>query len=121
MRIDGVNPQADALSEDFVSVHLAALATGHHFAHHRWFAGENGGEAVDDGLGGGGQRHEAGRAIDQRVRRRKLAGTLDHVTLPLAGDEAVLDLRRANMNALHAQDLPSTISRPIVLAERQRR
>lgn len=50
MRIDGVNPQADAPSEDFVSVHLTALATGHHFAHHRWFAGENGGEAVDDGL-----------------------------------------------------------------------
>ena len=121
MRIDGINPQPDSLSEDFVPVHLAALVAGHHFAHRRWFAVEDSGEAVDDGLGGGGQRHEAGRGFDQRVRRRTLASALDHVALPSARDEAVLDLGRVNTNALTVQDLPLAISQPIVLAERQRR
>ena len=38
-----------------------ALVAGHHFAHRRWFAVEDGGDAVDDGPGGAGQRREAGR------------------------------------------------------------
>lgn len=80
------------------------------FAHRRWFAVEDGGEAVDDDLGGGGHRREAGRAFDQCVRRRTLASALDHATLPLAREEAVLDIGRANTNALHVQDLPSAIS-----------
>lgn len=91
------------------------------FAHRCWFAVEDGDEAVDDGPGGGGQRHEADRAFDHRVRRRTLASALDHVALSLARDEALLDLGRANTNALHVQDLPSAISQPIVLAKRQRR
>ena len=120
MRIDGVNPQSGALSENFVPVHLAALVAGHHFSHRRWFAVEDGDEAVEDGPGGG-QRHEADRAFDQRVRRRTLASALDHFALPLARDEALLDLGMANTNALHVQGLPSAISQSIVLAERQRR
>ena len=69
MRIDGVNPQHDALSEDFVPVHLAALVAGHHFAHRHWVTVEDGGEAFDYGLGGGGHRHEAGLRVsaDQRL------------------------------------------------------
>ena len=69
MRIDGINPQPDSLSEDFVPVHLAALVAGHHFAHRRWVTVEYGGEAFDDGLGGGDHRHEAGPSVsaDQRL------------------------------------------------------
>lgn len=121
MRNDGVNPQAGVLREDFVPVHLATLVAGHHFAPRLWFAVKDGGDAVDNGLDGGGQRREAGRAFDQRVRRRTLASALDHVALPSAKDEVVLNLGRTNMNALHVQDLPSAISQPIVLAKQQRR
>lgn len=80
------------------------------FAHHRWFTVDGGGEAFDDGLGGGGQCHEVGRAFDQRVCQRTHASALDHVALSLARDEALLDLGRANTNALVVQDLPSAIS-----------
>ena len=92
MRNDGVNPQAGVLSEDFVPVHFAALVAGHHFAPRLWFAVKDGGDAVDDGPGGAGQRREAGRAFDQRVHRRTLASALDQIALPLAKDEAVLDM-----------------------------
>lgn len=102
MRIDGINPQAGALSKDFVPVHLAALAAGHHFAHRCWFAVRTAAKLSTTVL-------------------LVAASALDHVALPLARDQALLDRGRANMNALHVQDLPSAISRPIALVERQRR
>ncbi|MDO8035549.1 hypothetical protein O3297_19205 [Janthinobacterium sp. SUN128] len=102
MRIDGINPQAGALSEDFMPVHLAALATGHHFAHRCWFAVRTAAKLSTTVL-------------------LVAASALDYVALPLARNEALLDRRSANMNALHVQYLPSAISQPIVLVERQRR
>lgn len=90
-RIDGINSQAGALSEDFVHVHLAALVAGHHFARSRWFA----------------VRTAAKLSTTVLV---VVASALDQVALPLARDEALLDPGRANTNALHVQDLPSAIS-----------
>ena len=104
MRNDGVYPQAGALSEDLVPVHLMALVAGHHFAHRRWFAVEDGGDAVDDGPGGAGQRREAGRA-DRAAKTLSNGsnGTQDVVhgrdDYALLGGEMLVDFRWLHLTA----------------------
>lgn len=52
VRVGEVDLDAGALGQYFVVVHLAPLGLGHSFAHRRRLAVEDGGDAVDDGVGG---------------------------------------------------------------------
>ena len=94
-------------------MHLAALVVGHRLAHVRGLPVEHRREAVDDGAGAGvvhlGQHHETRGAFDQCADRGAVAFALDKVALPVAGDEAVLDLWRADMDALHIFDLTTPV------------
>lgn len=96
-----------------MAVHLAALVVGHGLAHRCRLAVEHSREAVDDRLGGRvvhpGKHHKAGRALDQRADRGAVASALDQVALPVTRDEAILDLWRADMDALHVLDLVAPI------------
>jgi hypothetical protein len=73
----------------------------HGLAHRCRLAVEHRGEAVDDGLGGRvihlGKHHKSGGAFDKRADRGAVASALDQVAFPMARDEAVLDLWRADM------------------------
>ena len=94
-----------------MAVHLASLVVCHGLAHHRRLAVEHCREAVDNGLGGGivhlGQHHDVGSTLDQRANRGAVASALDQVAFPM--DEAVLDLWRADMDALHVLDLVAPV------------
>ena len=49
-------------------------------------------------------RRKPGGAFDQRADRGTVAGTLNHVAFPEAGNDSVSYLWRANMYALHVLD-----------------
>lgn len=113
VRVSKVDLHASAFGQDFVAMHFTALVVGHGFAHRRRLTVEHGREAVDDRAGAGivhlGQHHKTGGALDQRSHRGAVAFALDQVTLPVARDQAILDLGRADVNALHILDLAPAV------------
>jgi hypothetical protein len=62
-------------------------------------------EAVDDRDCAGvihlGQDHKAGGAFYQRPHRRTIAGALNEIAFPVAGNDPVFDLGRTDVNAMH--------------------
>ena len=105
------------LRQPGVHGHLAPLAAGHALAH--WLG--NGVELVAEvlqhiGRTGGLQKRQLYQhqqpavALDQGAHRTGVGFPLDQVALSVAGELAVLDLRRAQVNARHVGDLPAPVS-----------
>ena len=97
--MDKVELSVGTLGQDCVAVHLVTLVVIHRLAHNGRLALQHGRGALDDGLGSRvvhlGEHHKAGGALDRRTDRGTVASAFDQVVLPVAGDGALFDLRRA--------------------------
>ena len=55
------------------------------------------------------QHQQPAGALDQRAHGTGVGGTFDQVALPVAGELAILDLWRSDMNAEHVWNLASPV------------
>jgi len=119
-----VDLDAGDVGEPFVLRHFASLIVGQREAPLRVNAIEDGAKAGDRGRGTRivhlRQRHEQRGSLDQRADGGRIPRALDQVAFPMAGNDALADLRGPLMNAGHVGNDPSAIlapgARPAALA-----
>ncbi len=124
VRIGEIDRDARDLGKLLVLRHFAPLIVSHRQALLRINAIEDGAKGGHRCVSGGifhlGQRHEERGPFDQSADGRRIAGALDQIALPVTWNDALIDLRRAQMDAGHIGDRAPAIvasgARPATLA-----